>query len=371
MRAERSRPVQLGEVDLTLYMNPSKLRKLSEQDKEKLRNIVRKDDRQKHFSDFSAASGASDEKVAVLDREEIIRINRARSQLWSDVYECAEPIPKAKEFVEGIEHHNSEPKYKGEKFNVPRAIASKKMYYWKKMEPIVTIKPFPRFNEQYPHVDTAGGVQPLTKQGWRRIQKQLKVDTEYRYVLHLLNKHEGEARFVGEEGWYKFPASDGVQPWNARFWNYQFVETYDVRKWLYGRSQESWSEEDLTWPEILWILEAEGGKTKVLKWVDDQASGGQWYMKGGNYITLAEIFYIGMESLSFYDLYRAYKSLPIFIHKRAHSESNSPEATMRSNAKKLHYKEKGKWGLPIQSRSEPAYVVPTAEFWRWRSHAST
>ena len=107
MRAERSRPVQLGEVDLTLYMNPSKLRKLSEQDKEKLRHIVRKDDRQKHFSDFSAASGASDE-VVELQREEIIRINRARSELWPAVYEWAQPIPSAEEFVEGMQHHNSE-----------------------------------------------------------------------------------------------------------------------------------------------------------------------------------------------------------------------------------------------------------------------
>ena len=334
VRAGKSRQSEPGEVDLTLYMGRRKLLKLSEEDKEKLRNIMRKEHKQKHFIDSSAASAASGEAAAVPDREEIIRTNRARSALWPRVFEDANPIPSAEEFVEGMQHHNSAPEYKDEKFNVVRAIASTKVHYWKKMEPMLTNWPFPVFNSQYPHLDTADGVRLLTSEAWYRIQCELKVDTEYRYVLHLLNKHEGEARFVGEEGWYKFPASDGVQPWNARFWNYQFVETYDVRKWLYGRSQESWSEEDLTWSEILWIMEAEGGKTKVLKWVDDQASGGHWYMKGGNYITLAEIFYIGMESLSCYDLYRAYKCLPIFTHKRAHSESHSPEATMRSNAKK-------------------------------------
>ena len=183
MRAERSRPVQLGEVDLTLYMNPSKLRKLSKQDKEKLRNIVRKDHRQKHFIDSSAASGASDEVVAVLQREEIIRINRARSELWPAVYEWAQPIPKAKEFVEGIGHYNSEPQYNDVKFIVPRTIASTQMHYYTRMIPKLTDTPEPLFNSLYPHLNTASGVQPLT---WLRIKSELKVESEVRYVLHLL-----------------------------------------------------------------------------------------------------------------------------------------------------------------------------------------
>ena len=198
------------------------------------------------------------------------------------------------------------------------------MHYYTRMIPKLTDTPEPLFNSLYPHLNTASGVQPLT---WLRIKSELKVESEVCYVLHLLNAHDGEARFVGDPGWYEFPASGGVQPCNARFWSYQFVQTYEIRKYLYDRSEEEGSERDLTWEEIRWIMRVEGGETKVLKWLADPASGGYcWYMKCGNYITLAELFHLGIHLLSCYDLYRAYRSLPIFIHKRVVSQSHSAEA---------------------------------------------
>ena len=202
------------------------------------------------------------------------------------------------------------------------------MHYYTRMIPKLTDTPEPLFNSLYPHLNTASGVQPLT---WLRIKSELKVESEVRYVLHLLNAHDGEARFVGDPGWYEFPASGGVQPCNARFWSYQFVQTYEIRKYLYDMSEEEGSERDLTWREIRWIMQVEGGETKVLKWLDDTASGGHWYMKCGNYITLAELFHLGIHLLSCYDLYRAYRSLPIFIHKRVVSQSHSAEAQMTRN----------------------------------------
>ena len=141
-------------------------------------------------------------------------------------------------------------------------------------------------------------MQPLSSDAWLRIKREFKVKSEVDYVKHLLNAHEGEARFVGDEGWYDFPASGEVQPWNARFWSYQFVQTHDTRKYLYDRSQEDDSEADLTWAEIRWIMQVVGGETKILKWLVDPASGGHcWYMKCGNYITLAEVFHQGVHLL--------------------------------------------------------------------------
>ena len=73
-------------------------------------------------------------------------------------------------------------------------------------------------------------------------------------MKHLLNHHEGEARFVGDSRWELFPASGGGEPWNACYWSYQFVGTNETRKYLYERSQEEWSHEDLIQDEISWIM---------------------------------------------------------------------------------------------------------------------
>ena len=110
VRPERSLSRQLkpGAGVLIVKMSKRKLLSLPEEHKEKLRNIMRKFHKQKHFNDSRAASGARDEVVAVTEREEIIRQNRARSQLWRVLYEVASPIPEAEEFVEGIDHYNSE-----------------------------------------------------------------------------------------------------------------------------------------------------------------------------------------------------------------------------------------------------------------------
>ena len=114
----------------------------------------------------------------------------------------------------------------------------------------------------------------------------------------------------------------------------------------HDRSQEDDSEADITWAEIRWIMQVVGGETKILKWLVDPASGGHcWYMKCGNYITLAELFHQGIHLLSCYDLYRAYKSLPICTHKRFHSCSHSAEAQLKRNARLLRYNEEGKWTL--------------------------
>ena len=106
-RAVRSRQLEPAEVDLTLYMSQRKILSLSQENKEKLRNIMRKFHEQKHFSDSSAAFAACDEVVAVTHREEIIRQSRARSDLWPVVYGFANPIPSAEEFVEGIGPYSS------------------------------------------------------------------------------------------------------------------------------------------------------------------------------------------------------------------------------------------------------------------------
>ena len=112
--------------------------------------------------------------------------------------------------------------------------------------------------------------------------------------------------------------------------------------------------------EITWTTEEEANTTGLLKYVPASgedpfqppgadpasASGGTWMIRGGNYITLAELFRFGCGICSCFDLYRMYVALPIFIHKRYHSQSNSAPAQKRRNAKILRNQEFGVWGLP-------------------------
>ena len=69
-------------------------------------------------------------------------------------------------------------------------------------------------------------------------------------------------------------------------------------------------------------------------------------IRRGNYITLAELFKSVSLVCSCFDLYRTYADLPIFIHKRHHSTSNSAKAQLRRNAKQLRFQERGRYGLP-------------------------
>ena len=113
------------------------------------------------------------------------------------------------------------------------------------------------------------------------------------------------------------------------------------------RSQEEYGHQDLTTSEINW-MKRQGNENNLLKWTSSASGGasGGWWIRKGNYITLAEMLYFGGRTCSCFDLYRAYVSLPTFICKRYHSVSNAGGATKRRNAKGLRFQEGGQWGLP-------------------------
>ena len=75
------------------------------------------------------------------------------------------------------------------------------------------------------------------------------------------------------------------------------------------------------------------------------ASGGLWYVKRGNIVVLAELMWWAGRDLTCYDIYTLWASLPIFAHKKRHSESQAPHAVKTRNAKILRHAETGRWGL--------------------------
>ena len=121
----------------------------------------------------------------------------------------------------------------------------------------------------------------------------------------------------------------------------------EVRKWLYHRSNEEWSDTNLSDSDIDCIMGKENSMNLLLRrtpgtnGVEDY-----WEIKHGNLITLGELFRYGAKKVSCHDLYRTYLAMPLLITKRVHSKSNTAEATNRRNAKTLRHVEWGTWGLP-------------------------
>ena len=88
-----------------------------------------------------------------------------------------------------------------------------------------------------------------------------------------------------------------------------------------------------------WILKEEDYETKLMKF------DGQWFIRQGNYITLSELFHFGRKMCSCWDLHRTYKSLDIWIHRKAHSLSSSENGLFRQNAKRYQKEQTGYYGL--------------------------
>ena len=78
---------------------------------------------------------------------------------------------------------------------------------------------------------------------------------------------------------------------------------------------------------------------------------GDWQIRAGNYITLAELFKFGARHVTCYHLYQMYLSLDFYSHRRNHSLSTSDNAIRSQNAKALRHHETGYWGLPSASGS--------------------
>ena len=229
------------------------------------------------------------------------------------------------------------------------------------------------FDGLWPDTNPASdGMHPLSRRDYRDMKKGLKIYDNARFLLHLLNFHEGEARITMDRGYQALP--DGIDHHEACFWHYQYVRNLRVRKWLHAR----WKAKDqgkLTDDDIKWILCEEQDandehlprdvfQTMLLRYVPfdypplrateeplARLNEGRWEIRQGNYITLAELFNFGQKHLTCFQLYQMLLTLPIFIHRREHPESTKPEAVMMKNAKNLHHAENGSWALPKEGRA--------------------
>ena len=98
-----------------------------------------------------------------------------------------------------------------------------------------------------------------------------------------------------------------------------------------------------------WIIRKDK-ETGTLRPCEDPASGGEWQIRAGNFVTLAEAFWFGKDLCSLCDVYRWYTTLDVWIQKRYHPSSMNETGMWRKEAKVLRHYETGKWGLPAPGR---------------------
>ena len=111
------------------------------------------------------------------------------------------------------------------------------------------------FERSFPDItDIYNGIVQLSDQKWQGIKARFSnVQTKADYLKHMLALHDGEMRFVVDPGWTPFQASGGDE-YKARYWEYQYARTARVRKFLFHRSQEAWTKDNLTKRELYWCM---------------------------------------------------------------------------------------------------------------------
>ena len=88
----------IDEVDLTLHLYGKEIVDLSEEQKSKLRAVVRTHERQVHFTEYHAR----DHTQTMVRRHHSKEEARAREELLERLPEHANPIPQAHEFIVGV-----------------------------------------------------------------------------------------------------------------------------------------------------------------------------------------------------------------------------------------------------------------------------
>ncbi len=331
--APRARDAEGREEDLTRHLPPRRIAELSAEQKAELREVVRRASRQQHFLDnrhewqrqARAASGAQPWVI-----EERCGEDEHEQAMLDYLAEYVDPVPSLEDIVQGIPHFNDDPCYAGKRWDVVRALASKKVHYRGRLQEALGwdgchyrgrggAASRPPFCEAYPNAVLDDGRSALTLVAFEATLKFAGIPNEDEYVKHLLNKHDGEVRHWGAPSWLQVDP-DFVNVLRGRqFWHYQFTRSHEARAWLYSYSTTC---HHLTWDQIDCVLRAEGcEETTLLKRVS-AASGGsasasgerqwQWYIRAGHQITLAEMFDIGCALCSCHFLYNLYLKQVVF-----------------------------------------------------------
>ncbi len=339
-----------AEEDLTRHLAPWRIAQVPDWQQAELREIVRRAARPRHFLDNRtpwrrAAPGAQPWVIGERDGE-------SEQTMVAALTAFCEPIPTMYELLRGIPHYNNRKRNKGELWNVVRALASKKVHYRRRLQEALGWGPGggaasgaasgAPFRQAYPNAALDDGWSALTAEAFHRTLAATGMTNEDEYVKHLLNKHDGEVRHWGAPSWLPVPPDYVFALRHHRFWHFQFAKSGEVRRWLQDRCPRPGWKDALEWKDIDWVMQKEGGMTRLLR--REPSSGGshsaffggghrQWYIKAGHHVTLAEMFSHGCQLCSCHFLYTLYLKQTIFVAKRREPTSDTEVGTKLQFAK--------------------------------------
>ena len=318
-----------------------------------------------HWPKHGQHSASGEDFLELLPGYDENRLEEQIGEITRKLPGWCNPCIEARAMLTGIKHEGDKEEDQGKLWNVPRALNSKKHKYLRWLQDNLdghgcTASGELLFGQLFPNTRPGiDGEVPLTrieKQDIQRVSALMR--TDFDLAKHLIQNHDGEARLAINGGFNRFP--DNVDIRAARFWDYQYAKSGEVRKWLLERHKRC-GEAPLAETDILWCLRKEYDKsgsyqTTILRWEPDAGinpasrgttlENGTWSIRSGNYLTLAELFFYGAREATCFHLYKMYLSLDYYIYKRQHSESMSEDAQRRRAAKRLHHQEHGRWKLP-------------------------
>ncbi len=262
-------------------------------------------------------------------RMDNVKLRRRRALELTAVLkrECL-PVPSPSEFITGIRHPNGSEANKAKLFSVPRAFASTKVRLLAELRTRLdgvglASKRF--FCDAFPSLQPAsGGVWGLECVSrdhpvWETLQKEWGVNTVPDFLKHICNKHDGEARFIAEGPWMCMPADVDVR--DPALWSPQFARTPNSRHWLAQRFLRSRSRDSLlNMEEIDWVLSQRSWQTLLIRKGEAVSGASVFQIRTGTVVTLAEMYYYGVDLCTAFDIYKLYLDLPLFMHKIGHAE---------------------------------------------------
>ena len=150
----------------------------------------------------------------------------------------------ASEFRSGIAHMNANVDTEDQLWPVARAIASRKVHYLGLLRASlhgVSLHSRRFFCSACPSLQPASGgvrveyVDP-EHPAWDLLRTRFSVETVPGFLKHLVNRHEGEARLIGEAAWAPLQAD----VCNPAFWPCYFARTDRSRRWLARWNPTEW-----------------------------------------------------------------------------------------------------------------------------------
>ena len=123
--------------------------------------------------------------------------------------ECA-LFPSEAEFLTGVPHMSNNADHKDKLHPVVRAFATHKMHYLGELRQVlegVSLDDNRRFFcRAFPNLQPASGGERVeyvdrAHPAWTVLRERWSVETVPDFLKHLFNKHDGEARLIGEAAW--------------------------------------------------------------------------------------------------------------------------------------------------------------------------